>query len=125
MTKSQVFKSAHETAQKTVSIVGDYMIAFSLALKSEYIKMNNEVEAINQSRLLKIGGKLWKKNNKIRVYLNAEAVKSLVSIKIFTAFEEKSLKKAKTFFDVDSNELRSDVGTVRVILNRSGFTCTK
>ncbi len=33
MTKSEIFKAAHEMARGTVKAVGNYMIAFSLALK--------------------------------------------------------------------------------------------
>ncbi|HHY0551886.1 TPA: hypothetical protein ACVU5P_004205 [Vibrio parahaemolyticus] len=33
MTKSEIFKTAHEMARGTVKAVGNYMIAFSLALK--------------------------------------------------------------------------------------------
>ena len=39
--------------------------------------------------------------------------------------EEKSLKKAKTYFDIAKNELKSDVGTVRGMFNRKGCECSK
>lgn len=47
MTKSEMFKKAHEVARSTVGIVGDYMIAFSIALKGVY-KMSNTQTANTQ-----------------------------------------------------------------------------
>lgn len=46
MNKSQIFTKAHQIARKTVKIVGDYIIAFRLALKGVYdeIKNNNKNE---------------------------------------------------------------------------------
>ena len=34
MTKSEIFKAAHKLAKATVCYIGDYMIAFSIALKN-------------------------------------------------------------------------------------------
>lgn len=36
MTKSEIFKLAHAEARRTVKVVGDYAIAFKLALKAIY-----------------------------------------------------------------------------------------
>lgn len=40
MNKSQIFKSAHEVARAIAEYVGDYKIAFSIALKSTIKKTN-------------------------------------------------------------------------------------
>lgn len=39
MNKSQIFKKAHKIARDTVEIVGDYIIAFCLALKEVYAEL--------------------------------------------------------------------------------------
>lgn len=36
MTKSEIFKAAHNTAKNTVKLIGKYIIAFSIALKDVY-----------------------------------------------------------------------------------------
>ena len=74
---------------------------------------------------LTAGGKIWEKNGLERVYLNADACKALLKMNDYSAMEEKSLKKAKTFFDIKSGELKSDVGTVRVLFNRNDMKCGK
>ena len=47
-----IFKKAHKQARKTVKIVGDYQIAFSLALKAEYKKASQPKQSINLVTLL-------------------------------------------------------------------------
>ena len=42
MSKSELFKSAHKLARGVVAIVGDYMIAFSYALKEIYKNMSEK-----------------------------------------------------------------------------------
>lgn len=84
---------------------------------------------INKQELIEAGGKLWEKGNMSRIYLNAQACKNLfekAGCKAeYSKMEEKSLRKAKTFFDNNTSELKSDVGTVRVMFNRKGFDCEK
>jgi len=65
MTKSEIFTKAHATARKTVKAVGNYMIAFSLALKEAY-KMT--VKTLEE-KAIEMGGKVWEKNNMKRVYV--------------------------------------------------------
>lgn len=50
MTKSQMFKKAHEIARATKAIVGDYRIAFSIALKDIY---SGRIEMEEKSELTK------------------------------------------------------------------------
>lgn len=84
---------------------------------------------LNKENLIEAGGKLWEKGNMSRVYLNVAACKHLFEKagykSEYSKMEEKSLKKAKTFYDVNSGELRSDVGTVRAMFNRRGCECSK
>ena len=44
MNKSAIFTKAHQIAKATVSVVGNYRIAFSLALKEVYAEMNQVVK---------------------------------------------------------------------------------
>lgn len=41
MTKSEIFKSAHAKARATAPSVGNYLIAFSIALKEVYASLKN------------------------------------------------------------------------------------
>lgn len=90
MTNSNIFKAAHKIARNTVRIVGNYSIAFSLALKSIYNKAV-EVMAIKSVDQLSKGDKLTntnhgfdieiveigKKNTRYRNLETGEKVKSL------------------------------------------------
>ena len=78
---------------------------------------------VDAKDLIELGGKEWTKNNIHRVYLNSDVVISLLKLTKVTDFELKSLKKAKTFFDVKTKKFFSDVGTVRVLFNQHGIKC--
>ena len=80
---------------------------------------------MTEKTMVEAGGKVWEKGTLKRVYLNADACKNIIEQASYSAMEEKSLKKAKTYFDCESNELKSDVGTVRVMFNRIGMECSK
>ena len=80
---------------------------------------------MDKQKAIEAGGKVWEKGNMQRVYLNVEACKKLIGQSSYSAMQEKSLKKAKTFFDINSGELKSDVGTVRVMFNRARIECVK
>lgn len=75
-----------------------------------------------KTKLLEMGGKLWEKENITRVYIKDNVIKKLVKQNTFSDFEEKSMKKAVTYYD---GKFHSDNGTVRVILNRNGYECEK
>lgn len=45
MTKSEIFKAAHKLAKATVCYIGDYMIAFSIALKNIIAAAKKNVSA--------------------------------------------------------------------------------
>lgn len=94
--------------------------------ESKIVDVSNEID---KQVLLEAGGKLWEKGDMKRIYLNAQACIALFKRAGYKTklnkMEEKSLKKAKTFWDLNTEELRSDVGTVRVMFNRKGFDCGK
>ena len=84
---------------------------------------------LNEDKAIEAGGKVWEKGSIRRVYLNADACKKMFADAgygdKYTAMEEKSLKKAKTYFDVNSSTLHSDIGTVRTMFNRKDWECSK
>lgn len=65
MTKSEIFTKAHAIAKKTVAIVGDYVVALSLALKEVYKSMSSI-----ESKLVAEGLKVWEGGAHRRIYLN-------------------------------------------------------
>jgi len=80
---------------------------------------------LTKEQAIKAGGNIWEKGGIERVYLNTAACKALIAQNEFSKMEESSLKKAKTFFDIKTGELKSDVGTVRVMFNRADIECGK
>lgn len=70
MNKSQIFKAAHAKAKAIVSIVGDYMVAFSYSLKEVYSKMNNNMK----QKLESLGMTVWgEEHGKARMYANDDS----------------------------------------------------
>ncbi|PHM23010.1 hypothetical protein [Xenorhabdus ehlersii] len=67
MNKSQIFSAAHKIAKNTVAIVGDYQIAFSLALRDVYSSMIS-----TENKLLKMGFSVWENHGHRRIYINIE-----------------------------------------------------
>jgi len=55
MTKSEIFKAAHRLAQRTVSTVGNYSIALSLALKNTYKMIRHEKMHAERMEMKKLG----------------------------------------------------------------------
>ena len=84
MTKSEIFTKAHAIARKTVSTVGDYIIAFRLALKSVYTSMEN-----TEQKLVDAGLYVWENYGKKRIYINGFA-------DMMKAFPELSISFYKT-----------------------------
>ncbi|WP_265822534.1 hypothetical protein [Geovibrio ferrireducens] len=77
-----------------------------------------------EARLIELGGKLWEKGNCKRIYIKEQVIRALINCKT-TEFEDSCLKKANTYYDIVGGQFKSDIGTVRVLLNRSGYKCTK
>jgi hypothetical protein len=79
---------------------------------------------MNKELALSLGGKIWSKDGQeLRVYLNKDAVLKLAEGYQITAHEEKAAAKAKTFLDLKTSELKSDVGAVRSLLTNAGYKC--
>ena len=79
MTKSEIFKAAHRMAKATVKAVGNYMIAFSLALKEIYNSTKKVAKSAEQ-QLIEMGGKLWEQGNMRRVYLSLDVLNSVTNL---------------------------------------------
>lgn len=72
---SKLFKEAHAQARRTVGEVGDYMIAFSLALKTEWKEIKANDDVLNDDKIAKLekaGWSRWTKYGYDRLYFNAE-----------------------------------------------------
>ncbi|OEY66787.1 hypothetical protein [Marinobacter sp. X15-166B] len=79
MNKSKLFKNAHKVAKATVAIVGDYMIAFSLALKAAYSELKNNM----QQKLESLGLSVWGADfGKARIYVNIESLAAVFGLDI-------------------------------------------
>lgn len=98
MTKSAMFTAAHKIAKQTVATVGNYMIAFSLALKSLY---RESVVSIKE-KIISMGGNEWIKNDMDRVYFNCDILNKLRSEKDMSEVNL-SEKNNKFFFDNTAN----------------------
>lgn len=79
MDKSKLFTQAHQIARQTVAQVGDYMIAFSLALRELYSMTTKTVKSAEQ-QLIDLGGKLWEKGSMRRVYLSLDVLNSITGL---------------------------------------------
>ncbi|MBG3117433.1 hypothetical protein GHV30_17675 [Proteus mirabilis] len=77
MNKSTLFTSAHKIAKETVSIVGDYRIAFMLALRGLY----DTAESI-ESKLIKLGCAVWENYGKRRIYIDNEQLESVFGLRV-------------------------------------------
>ena len=85
------------------------------------------MNTLTKELALKVGGKVWVKEELERVYLNVSAVFDLVKDAGYSsALPSKPSKKmiqAKTYLDLNTMEIKSDVGAIRSILNQSEFKC--
>ncbi|KAB8312942.1 hypothetical protein EH228_04495 [Erwinia endophytica] len=77
MTKSEIFKTAHEIAKSTNAVVGCYQIAFSLALKSVYASLTQTME----EKLIDMGMHVWEKGDYRRIYIKAEHYEAVFGLK--------------------------------------------
>ena len=81
---------------------------------------------LTKEQAILFGGNVWSKEGKeLRVYLNADAIVKMADGYKVSELELNAMKKAKTYLDIATNELKSDVGTVRSFLNQIGFSCVK
>lgn len=82
MSKSEIFKKAHEIARNTVALVGDYMIAFSIALKNLY-KEGKKMAATMQQKLEALGLTVWEGGQHKRIYIS-DKTEEIFGLKINT-----------------------------------------
>jgi hypothetical protein len=82
---------------------------------------------LTKKQVIQAGGKVWAHNELERVYLSIDTVNKLTVNNGFPAISNisKKMKNAKTFLDIKSGELKSDVGAVRSHLNGIGIKCVK
>lgn len=101
MNKSQLFINAHKVAKATVKQVGNYMIAFSLALINEYKKMK-ESTVSPVDKLLDLGFKVW---NEKRIYININDMPKVINGLNLEEPNHKGLPTRAAFIDVQGNEV--------------------
>tara|TARA_A200000113_G_scaffold179172_1_gene164763 strand:+ start:113 stop:559 length:447 start_codon:yes stop_codon:yes gene_type:complete len=72
MNKSALFKKAHKIAKATVKAVGNYMVAFKLALIEVYQEAKKELAPVSsvESLLIEEGFDVWEKGGMKRIYVN-------------------------------------------------------
>ena len=75
MTKSEIFRKAHEITRSVLLAGDNYRVTFAAALKSLMSKTVNMVEALTA-----IGGNLWEKAGMARIYFND--LESLMGLRI-------------------------------------------
>ena len=81
---------------------------------------------LTKEQAVSFGGNVWAKEGKeLRVYLNADAIVKMADGYKVSELDLNAMKKAKTYLDIATNELKSDIGTVRSFLNQIGFSCVK
>ncbi len=97
MTKSELFKAAHKLARNTVKVVGNYSIAFSLALKETYKMTVKAVKTLEQ-KAIELGGNVWEKNDMKRVYITLAMFNELTNSAC-------RLNESKNKFYVENNQM--------------------
>lgn len=107
MTKSEMFKKAHEIARNTKEAAGSYRIAFACALKDLYAGM---VEISIEEKLEAAGTEIWENYGYKRIYLNAEIVMNL-------GFKKES--DGKWY----KNDARINSGNMNAMISRGFFDC--
>lgn len=81
MTKSEIFKKAHQIAKSTVAVVGNYSIALSLALKEVYASLSQETVSV-ESKLIDLGCKVWEMGSMKRIYINEDKMPEVFGFEI-------------------------------------------
>lgn len=81
MTKSELFKKAHAIARNTVKAVGNYMVAFKLALIELYQSLKAPVKTLEQ-KLIDLGASVWENYGHRRIYMNPELIESVFGFRV-------------------------------------------
>jgi len=86
------------------------------------------MNTITQEQVLEAGGKVWERGDMKRVYINQDTFKKLFDAHFkeygtqFTKVIDVA-KKAKTWYDCNTNTLHSLDGSIRSPLNATGYAC--
>jgi len=85
------------------------------------------MKTLTKDNAIQVGGKAWSKDTLERVYLDIAAINALKIQNGYAAIVNvsKKMSKAKTFLNVATGEIFSDVGMIRSELNGIGFDCNK
>lgn len=75
---SKLFRDAHKEAREIVSEVGDYMIAFKIALADQWEAIKGNMSEDKIAKLEKQGWSRWTKGNFDRLYFNVQKADVLV-----------------------------------------------
>ena len=70
MTKTELFKKAHTKARQIVGQVGNYMVAFKLALKWAWEEVKMSTRSALDILVDDFGGKEWQSGGHYRIYFN-------------------------------------------------------
>lgn len=81
MTKSEIFKSAHAIAKSTVFKVGNYMIAFKIALLSVYQELKAAPKS-TEEKLLELGAEIWENYGHRRIYMNLDLIRDVFGFRV-------------------------------------------
>lgn len=112
MNKSTLFKSAHKIAKETVAIVGDYRIAFSLALKGLYAPALS-----TEDKLVGMGMSVWVGGSNRRIYINLEHLESVFGLSCST-YKSGSIKSATL-----NGEAISNSKATKMALSKHYYDC--
>lgn len=79
MTKSQIFHKAHQIAKSIIVDVGNYMIAFSIALKEVYASLKQNIA----QKLIDLGMSVWGQDfGKPRIYINTDDMELVFGLRV-------------------------------------------
>jgi hypothetical protein len=82
MNKSEIFKKAHQIAKATAVTVGNYMVAFKLALIEVYQTMKKAAELTIEQKLIQAGCSVWENYGHRRIYMNPEAIEAVFGFRV-------------------------------------------
>lgn len=95
-----------------------------MARKQKEKLKGDKMNTLTLEKALSVGGKVWEKEELKRVYLSASAVNALVESEGYASLKvTEKMKSAKTFLDLRTGDLKSDVGMIRSALNSIGYAC--
>lgn len=82
MNKSRLFSKAHQIAKSTVKEVGNYMVAFKLALIEVYQTIKKAAELTIEQKLIEAGCSVWENYGHRRIYMNPEVIEAVFGFRV-------------------------------------------